>query len=90
MELVINLWILWMIGMLACGAYAVINHLDRIASILGKINLNLQDIMPLFFNGRKFTRFIIAAFITFGFSVLFCVSLFVSVMRAIRLEVKLF
>ena len=90
MEIVIHLWLLWLIGMLACGAYAAVNHLERIASILRKIDLKLQDIAPLFFNGRKFNKFIISLFITFGFFVLFCVSLFINIMRAIRLDVKLF
>ena len=90
METVISLWPLWLIGTLAFAAYTIINHMNRIAAILGRIDLNLKDISPLFFNGRKFTWFVISAIITFGFFVLFNVSLFINIMRAIRLSVKLF
>jgi hypothetical protein len=90
MEIIITLWPLWLIAFLAFAAYTIINHMDRISSILAKIDLNLKDIAPLFFNGRKFTRFVISAFITFGFFMLFSVSLFIGIIRAIRLSVKLF
>ncbi|MDD5674428.1 MAG: hypothetical protein PHC61_09705 [Chitinivibrionales bacterium] len=90
MEIVIHLWPLWLIGMLAGGAYMVANQVERIAPIFKKINLTLQDIAPLFFNGRKFTAFIVSIFLTFGFFILFCVSMFINIMRAVRLSVKLF
>jgi hypothetical protein len=90
METVISLWPLWLIGTLAFAAYTVVNHMERIAAILGKIDLKLKDIAPLFFNGRKFTWFVISALITYGFFMLFSVSLFIGIMRAIRVSVKLF
>ncbi|HUI93798.1 MAG TPA: hypothetical protein VLX68_16265 [Chitinivibrionales bacterium] len=90
MDAIIILWPLWLIAMLAFAAYAIINHADRIASILKKIDLKMADIAPLFFNGRKFTWFVVSACIAFGFFILFDVSLFISVMRAIKLSVKLF
>jgi hypothetical protein len=90
MELIVNLWFVWLIGMLAFAAYTVLNQLERVAAILGKIDLALKDIAPLFFNGRKFTLFVISAFITFGFFMLFSVSLFINIMQAIKLSVKLF
>jgi hypothetical protein len=68
MDIVIHWWFVWLIGMLAAGAYAVLNQVDRIASILAKIDLKLKDISPLFFNGRKFTWFVISVFVAFGFS----------------------
>ena len=90
MEQVIHLWFLWLIGMLGFAAYAVINHTDRIAAILSEIDLRLKDIAPLFFNGRKFTWFVISAFVAFGFFMLFSVSLFLNIMRAIKVSFKLF
>ena len=90
MEIIILLWPLWLIATLAFAAYTVLNHMDRIASILAKIDLNLKDIAPLFFNGRKFTWLVISALITYGFFMLFSVSLFIGIMRAIRVSVKLF
>jgi hypothetical protein len=90
MEIIITLWPLWLIAFLAFATYTVLNHMDRIASILAKIDLNLKDIAPLFFNGRKFTWLVISALITYGFFMLFSVSLFIGIMRAIRVSVKLF
>lgn len=90
METVISLWPLWLIGALAFASYTAINHMARIAAVLGKIDMKLKDIAPLFFNGRKFIWFVISAFITFGFFMLFSVSLFINIIRAIRLTVKLF
>lgn len=90
MEIVVHWWFVWLIGMLAAGAYAVINQLDRVASVLAKIDLKLKDIAPLFFNGRKFTWFVISVFITFGFFILFCVSIFINVLHAAQVSVKLF
>jgi hypothetical protein len=90
METVISLWPLWLIATLGFASYTVINHMGRIAAILGKIDLTLKDIAPLFFNGRKFTWFVVSAFVTFGFFILFNVSLFINIMRAIKLSVKLF
>jgi hypothetical protein len=90
MELLVNLWFVWLLGMLVFAAYTVINQMDRIAAILARINLTLKEIAPLFFNGRKFTLFVISAFIAFGFFILFSVSLFINIMQAIKLSVKLF
>ena len=90
METVIHLWLVWLIAMLGFAAYTILNHAERVASILNLVQLKLGDITPLFFNGRKFTWFVVSAVITFGFFILFSVSLFLNIIRAIRLSVKLF
>lgn len=90
MDIVIHWWFVWLIGMLAFGAYAVLNQVDRISFIIAKIDLNLKEIAPLFFNGRKFTWFIISIFVAFGFFLLFCVSMFINILHAAQVSVKLF
>ncbi len=76
--------------MLGFAAYAIINHMDRISAILRRVDLNLKDVAPLFFNGWKFTRFVISALVAFGFFILFSVALVINIIRAIRVSVKLF
>jgi hypothetical protein len=90
METLINLWFVWLVLLLGCAAYTVLNQVDRMKSILAKIDLNLKDVAPLFFNGRKFTWFVIAAVMTFGFFILFSVSIFINIVHAIGVHVKLF
>jgi hypothetical protein len=76
--------------MLGFAAYAIINHMDRLSAILRRVDLNLKDIAPLFFNDKKFTRLVISAVVTFGFFILFSVSLIINIVRAMRVSVKLF
>lgn len=90
METLIHLWFVWLVLMLGSAAYTILNQVDRMKSILAKIDLNLKDIAPLFFNGRKFTLFVISAVVTFGFFILFSVSIFINIVHAIGVHVKLF
>ena len=90
MEFLIHLWFVWLVLMLGFAAYTVLNQVDRMKSIIAKIDLNLKDIAPLFFNGRKFTWFVISAVVTFGFFILFSVSIFINIVHAIGVHVKLF